>query len=161
MYPEPPEVKVNVRVVGAEFDAAGDISSDAQEEISAKVQNLRFGGDADADYPTDIANQIAEVLVRGLLQDRGYFRATALARRTLVEQGGAEIRVAASISAQPGPQYQTGDIRIESADSNFPLAMSPEVLRSLTSIEQANCSTSKGFVRVRYRNAREANAVSS
>jgi hypothetical protein len=49
MYPpEQPEVKVNMLVNGVEFDAASGISSEAQEEISGKVQSLTFGGNTDA-----------------------------------------------------------------------------------------------------------------
>ena len=148
MYPEPPEVKVNVRVIGVEVDAASGISSEAQEEISGKVGSLTFGGGADADYLTDFANQIAAVRVRGFLQDRGYCRATALARLTLVEQSAAEIRVAATISAQPGPPCQTGDIRIELADGSSPLAVSQGFSVDSFHSKEANCSASKGLVPV-------------
>lgn len=136
MYPEQPKVKVNVHVVSVEFDATNGIPSEAQEEISTELQSLTFGGDADAEYLNDIANEIAEVGVRGFLQDRGYFRATAAARLRLLEENGAEVRVAATISAQPGSEYRTGDIRIESANSGSPLAMSPEVLRGLVPLQR-------------------------
>jgi outer membrane protein assembly factor BamA len=71
----------------------------------------------------------------GALQNRGYFRATAAAKLTALQTAGAEISVAAVISAAPGPQFRAGDIRIESADAAFPLGMSPEVLRGLIPLQ--------------------------
>jgi hypothetical protein len=136
MYPEQPKAKVNVHVISVEFDATNGIPSEDQEEISKELQSLTFGGDADAAYLNDIANEIAEVGVKGPLQDRGYFRATTAARLRLLEESGAEVRVAATISAQPGPQYRTGNIRIETADGSSPLLMSPEVLRGLIPLQR-------------------------
>ena len=136
MYPEQPRVKVNVHVISVAFDPNSGIPSDAQEQISSELRSLTFGGDADADYLNDIANEIAEVAVRGFLQDRGYFRAQTTARLRLLEESGPEVRVAATISAQAGPHYRTGDIRIESANSSSPLAMLPEVLRGLVALQR-------------------------
>ena len=145
MYPEQPKVKVNVHVISVEFEANSGIPSDAQEQIAAELQSLTFGGDADADYLNDIANAIAEVGVRGFLQDRGYFRATTTARLRLLEESGAEVHVAATISAEPGPQYRTGDIRIESADSSSPLVMSLEILRGLVPLQSGELFSVKGL----------------
>jgi outer membrane protein assembly factor BamA len=53
-----------------------------------------------------------------------------------VQSEGAEISVAVVINATPGPQYRTGDIRIESTDSRYPLIISPEVLRGLIPLQR-------------------------
>src|SRR5206468_4242650 len=72
----------------------------------------------------------------GALRDRGYFKATATAKLTVLWSEGADIGVAASIRATTGPQYWTGDIRIESTDSGYPLIISPEVLRGLIPLQR-------------------------
>ena len=131
--PMPPRVRV--RVIRVEFDSKDGIPTNAQDEISAELQSHVFERDADTPYLDDLANDIAEVGVRGALQNRGYFRATAAAKLTALQTAGAEISVAAVISAAPGPQFRAGDIRIESADAAFPLGMSPEVLRGLIPLQ--------------------------
>jgi outer membrane protein assembly factor BamA len=123
--------RVRVHVVRVEFDSKDGIPANAQEEISAELRSHVFERDADTAYLDDLANDMAEVGARGALQNLGYFRATAAAKLTVLQTDGAEISVAAFISAVPGPQYRTGDIRIESTGSGFPQEMSQEDLRSL------------------------------
>jgi len=122
-------------VIRVEFDSKDGIPTNARDEISAELRSHVFERDADTPYLDDLANDIAEVGVRGALQNRGYFRATAAAKLTALQTAGAEISVAAVISAAPGPQFRAGDIRIESADAAFPLGMSPEVLRGLIPLQ--------------------------
>jgi outer membrane protein assembly factor BamA len=93
-----------------------------------------FHPEAHTAYLDDLANEIAEVAVRGALQDRGYFKATAAAKLTTTDNQGSEISVAAIISAEPGPQYRAGDIRVESADGSS-LQFSPAVLRDLIPLQ--------------------------
>lgn len=132
--PTPPHVKV--RVLRVEFDANDGIPADSREEISTELRSHVFERDADTAYLNDLANEVAEVSVRGALQNRGYFHVTATAKLTELWSEGAEISVAASITATPGIQYRIGDLRIESADSGFPLGMSPEVLRQLIPLQR-------------------------
>jgi len=49
---------------------------------------------------------------------------------------GEDVSAAVVISATPGPQYRTGDIRTESTDSGHPLIISPEVLRGLIPLQR-------------------------
>jgi len=132
---DPMPRRVRVRVIRVEFDSKDGIPTNARDEISAELRSHVFERDADTPYLDDLANDIAEVGVRGALQNRGYFRATAAAKLTALQTAGAEISVAAVISAAPGPQFRAGDIRIESADAAFPLGMSPEVLRGLIPLQ--------------------------
>jgi len=132
---DPMPRRVRVRVIRVEFDSKDGIPTNARDEISAELRSHVFERDADTPYLDDLANDIAEVGVRGALQNRGYFRATAAAKVTALQTAGAEISVAAVISAEPGPQFRAGDIRIESADAAFPLGMSPEVLRGLIPLQ--------------------------
>lgn len=132
--PEPPRVRV--RVIRVEFESKDGLPANAQDEISAELRSQVFERDADAAYLNDLANEIAEVGVRGALQNNGYFRATVAAKLTVLHADGAEISVAAAISAAPGPQYRTGDIRIESTDGSFPLEMSAEGLRDLIPLQR-------------------------
>ena len=132
---DPVSKRVRVRVIRVEFDSNDNIPADVREEISAELRSHVFERDTDTAYLDDVGNEIAEVGVRGPLQNRGYFTATTTtAKLTATQSQGAEISVAAIISAKPGPQYRAGNIRIESADSGS-LNFSPVVLRSLIPLQ--------------------------
>jgi outer membrane protein assembly factor BamA len=133
---QPLPSKFNVHVINVEFDASSGIPSDAQEQISRELERHTFEVNADTDYLNEVANEIAEVGVRGALEDRGYFTPTTAAKLTAIRSEGAEINVVAIISAKPGPQYRAGDIRIESANGS-PLKFSPEVLRGFIPLKRA------------------------
>jgi outer membrane protein assembly factor BamA len=122
--------QVRVRVIRVEFDTKDSIPANVREEISAELRSHVFERENGADYLNDLANEIAEVGVRGALQNNGYFKAIAAAKLTALQSEGDEVRVAASINVTSGPQYLAGDIRIESADGSS-LKFSPSVLRSL------------------------------
>jgi len=123
-------------LIRVEFDSNDGIPADAREEISTELRSHVFERDANTADLSDLANEIAEVGVRGALQNRGYFAATATAKLTELQSEGAELSVAATIRATPGTQYHIRDIRIESADIGFPLSMSPEVLRELIPLQR-------------------------
>ena len=94
-----------------------------------------FKRDADSAYLNDLANEIAEAGVRGMLQNHGFFRAITEAKLIPLSEG-ADISVVASISATPGPQYWMGEMRIESADGRSPLLIPAEALRDLIPIQR-------------------------
>jgi outer membrane protein assembly factor BamA len=131
---DPVALAVTVRVNRVEFDKHKDIPEDAKGEISEELRSHVFHPEAHTAYLDDLANEIAEVAVRGALQDRGYFKATGAAKLTTTDNQGSEISVAAIISAEPGPQYRAGDIRVESADGSS-LQFSPAVLRDLIPLQ--------------------------
>lgn len=132
--PAPPRVRV--RVIRVEFDSKDDVPPDVREEISAGLRSHVFERDADAAYLEDLANEIAEVNARGTLQDRGYFTVIAAAKLVAIQAEGREVSDEVIISAKTGAQYWAGDIRIESADRDIPLRMSPEVLRGLIPLQR-------------------------
>jgi outer membrane protein assembly factor BamA len=134
MQPAPAQVRVHVTRV--EFDPNDGIPADAQEEIAAELRRRVFKPDADSAYQKDLANEIAEVPVRGVLRNRGYFKVTATAKLTVLWSEEADVGAAVAISATPGPQYRIGDIRIVSTDSGSPLVMSPEALRGLIPLQR-------------------------
>jgi hypothetical protein len=72
MQPEPQ--KVTLHVARVEFDQKSGIPMQLQREITADVRRGTFQEDEDSDYLKKAANEIAEVGVRGPLQNRGYFR---------------------------------------------------------------------------------------
>jgi outer membrane protein assembly factor BamA len=131
---DPVAPAVTVRVNHVEFDGHNGIPEEAKEEISEDLRSHVFHPDAHTAYLDDLANEIAEVAVRGALQNRGYFRATPAAKLTTTDDQGTEISVAAIIGAEPGPQYRAGDIRVESADGSS-LQFSPAVLRGLIPLQ--------------------------
>jgi outer membrane protein assembly factor BamA len=133
--PAPPEVTVHV--IRVEFLGSNDsIPADARNEISTELRNHLFKRDADGAYLKDLANEIAEVGVKGALQNRGFFKAAAAAKLTPIQSAGADINAAVSISVTPGPQYRMGDVRIEPTDSEFPLRISAEVVRGLLPLQR-------------------------
>jgi len=134
MQPEPAPVRVHV--IRVEFDSNDGIPADAQQEISTELQGHLFQPEADSAYLKHLADEIAEVGVTGALRDRGYFKATATANLTAPQSEGEDISVVVTIKATPGPQYRTGDIRIESADADNRLKISPEVLRGLIPLKR-------------------------
>jgi hypothetical protein len=137
MQTSDPELpRVSVHVIRVEFDSNDGIPADAREEISAELLSHVFEPEGDTADLSDLANEIAEVGVRGPLQNRGYFTVTATAKLTELQSEGAEIGVAATLSATPGTQYHLRDIRIESADIGFPLWVSPAVLRELIPLQR-------------------------
>lgn len=133
--PDPPR-RVNVSVARVDFDSGDGTPTGVREEISKELQGRNFEQEPGTDYLNELANEIAEVSVRGALQNQGYFQATATAKLAVLQSGATEISVAAVISASPGPQYQAGDIRIESADDRVPLEMPAEKLRDLIPLQR-------------------------
>ena len=133
---QPPQMRARVHVIRVEFDSNDGIPPDALEEISAELRRRVFEPEADNAYLKDLADEIAEVPVRGALRSRGYFKVNAKAKLAVLWSEGEDVSTAVVISATPGPQYRTGDIRIESADPDRPLAISPEVLRGLIPLQR-------------------------
>jgi outer membrane protein assembly factor BamA len=134
MQPAPPQVQVHV--IRVEFDPNDGIPADIGNEISTELLTQVFKRDADSTYLNDLANEIAEVGVRGTLQNHGFFRAITEAKLIPLSEG-ADISVIASISATPGPQYWMGEMRIESTDGRSPLIIRAEALRNLIPIQRA------------------------
>jgi hypothetical protein len=114
---DPVQPRVRVHVIRVEFDLEDGIPANVQEKISKELRSHTFERDADIAYLNDLANEIAEVGVRGAFRNSGYFTATAAANLRAVGSEGADISVTVAVSATPGPQYRVGNIRIESADS--------------------------------------------
>jgi outer membrane translocation and assembly module TamA len=133
---EPPPMRARVYVIRVEFDSHDGIPADAQEEISRQLQGRVFEPPIESAYLNDLENETAEVGVRGALRDRGYFEATATAKLTPLWREGTDVGVVVVISATPGRQYRTGDIRFESTDSSRPLAISREILRGLIPLQR-------------------------
>jgi SNF2 family DNA or RNA helicase len=134
--PDPAPPQVRVHVIRVEFDPKDGIPSNVQEEISTQLQSHIFERDANRPYLSDLANEIAEVNVRGVLQNHGYFGPTVFAAKlSTLQSEGADKNIEVAISATPGTQYHTGNIRIESADSASQFWISPEVLRELIPLD--------------------------
>ena len=140
---QPAPKRVRVHVIRVDFDSNDGVPADAQGEISQELRSRVFEADAGSALK-NLADEIAEVGVRGALRDRGYFKATATAQLTELWREGEDVSVAVAIRRTSGPQYRTGDIRIESTDSGNPLVISFEILRSLVPIHRGELfSTAK------------------
>lgn len=134
--PEPKRVRVHV--IRVEFDSNDGIPVDAQQEISDGLRRRVFEPESDDPYLKDLADEIAEVPVRGALRDRGYFKTSATAKLMALQSDGEDISVVVTINATPGLQYRAGEIRIESANPDRPLTMSPEALRALIPLQKGD-----------------------
>jgi len=121
--------KVNLRVARVEFDSKSGMPVELQGEISTRMLGATFEEDADTDYLKEAANEIAEVVVRESLQNKGYFKALAHTELTVLKEEGSNIEVAAVVSAELGPQYRVGKVEVTSADPDKRLSLKPEVLR--------------------------------
>ncbi len=129
---DPVAPAVTVRVNRVEFDRQNGIPEDAKEEISAELRNHGFQQDAHIAYLDDLANEIAEVAVRGALQNRGYFKATPAVKLTTTDN----------------------HIRVESADGSS-LQFSPAVLRGLIPLQTGDLFN-VGAIRTGLDNLRQA-----
>jgi len=121
--------KVTLHVARIEFNKSGAIPAEIQNEIRRKVEHSTYEEDADSDYLREAADEIAEVGVRGPLQNRGYFKAQSNAVMTEIQKDSHEVSVAVNISAEPGPQYRVGKIEIKAADPDKWLSLRPQALR--------------------------------
>lgn len=140
---QPVPARVRVHVVRVEFDPEDAVSADVQEEISTGLQNIVFERNEEKSFLNELANEIAEVPVREASRSRGYFKVTATAIATELWRDAADIGVVVALRATLGPQYRTGEIRIESADPDHPLTLSSEMLRSLIPLQAGELFSTK------------------
>jgi len=140
---QPAQAQVRVHVTRVEFDPNDSIPADAQEEISEELRRRVFKPDADSAYQKDLANEIAEVPVRGALRNRGYFKVTATAKLTVSWSEEADSVLLWLSVPRPDGNNRLGDIRIESTDSFCPLVYRPRFARSHSTSKRRNCSVSK------------------
>ncbi len=139
--PAPENVKIHVARI--EFDKEDVIPADVQEEISTGLQNIVFERNEEKSFLNELANEIAEVPVGEAFRSRGYFKVTATATATELWRDAADIGVVVAVRATLGPQYGTGEIRIESADPDHPLTLSSEMLRSLIPLQAGELFSTK------------------
>jgi outer membrane protein assembly factor BamA len=144
-----------VRVIRVDFDSKDGISARIREKITTELRSQNFQRNTDPSSLKDLADEIAEVPMMEVLQERGYFKSTTAAKLTVLQSDGAEIDVAVAVRATPGLQYRTGDIQFESADRNVPLAISPEVLRGLVPLGRGGVFSAR-MVRTGMQNMRQA-----
>lgn len=123
--------KITFHVARVEFDPKSGIPLELQREITEKLSGGTFEEDADTDYLKEAANEIADVAVRGSLQNKGYFRVLTHAELTVLKEEGSNIQVAATISAEMGPQYWVGEIQFELVNPDYRLMQPRKVLRDL------------------------------
>jgi len=127
--------KVTLHVVHVEFDPKSAIPQELQREMAEKLRGETLEEDADTDYLKEAADEIAEVAVRGSLQNRGYFKVVAHTELTALKEEGSDIEVAATISAELGSRYWMGEIQFEPANSDRRLMQPRKVLRDLMPIK--------------------------
>src|SRR5579859_2051871 len=132
---EPKPQEITLHVARVDFDPKSSIPLELQREISATLMRETIEEYAHADYLKEIGDEMAEVRVRGMLQNKGYFRALPDVKLTVLKTDGSSSQVAVAVSADLGPQYWVGQIQFVATDSDR-LFLQPEtVLRDLISIK--------------------------
>jgi len=74
-------------------------------------------------------DELAEVGLRGTLQEHGYFRAEASAKAEILSKDAKHDHVALTIRVNPGRQYRLGSVQFRSVDPDAPLGFPPQELR--------------------------------
>jgi len=134
--PEPEPSQVSVHVTRVEYYPEDGIPASVREVISTQLRSEVFERYASTPYLQELAEEIAEVGVIGVLQNRGYFRARATAKLTALGSRGGDLDVAAAINVTPGTQYRTGRCDSKLRIVTFPLGLSAELLRGLIPLQR-------------------------
>jgi len=119
-----------------EFESDTKIPSDIQSEITKTEVGQTHEAAAAAEYLKDVAEEIAEMGVRERLLSRGYFRALTDVKLAVVKTEGSNVDVSATVVAELGEQFRTGEVRFKSADPDKTLSRAPEGLRDLIPLKR-------------------------
>lgn len=125
-----------VRITELEFRNKTPLPGDLEEQISAWLRSDKMRW-SDNTNTVDYLNEMADVGVRSILQDNGYFRVTADVHLTDLVETKDHYEIGAAILTDLGPQYRVVGIHFRSAGS-APLFFSPAVLRSMMPIQDGD-----------------------
>jgi hypothetical protein len=120
----PPQMKVVVDAV--EFQSASPLSETERASPTAEIQKTEFV--ASGPFDDDWAKIVEEVIVRGELQSKGYYRVLVEGTPYLVRAQESELHYVLRVEVESGPQYRLGDLRFANNDDTS-LAFSEALLR--------------------------------
>jgi len=110
-----------------EFHGDNPLSESEQANLVGEIQQHSFvisPGEPEKAW----VDEATEVVIRGALQNKGYFRASVEGTPYLIRAVDSELHYAVRIELASGPQYRLGDVRFVSAQDT-PLALSENLLR--------------------------------
>ena len=74
-------------------------------------------------------DELAETGLRGVLEERGFFRAEVTAKATILSRNSAHDHVALTVQVDPGQRYRLGTVQFRSVDPDVPLVFPRKELR--------------------------------
>jgi outer membrane translocation and assembly module TamA len=123
--PEPePRTSSKVVIASVKFAPATDLPEYVRDRITWSIKS-RFYDDSELSW----LKEMQEVVIRGALQDSGYFKAKVKADARLVEGNERRRRYALTLHIDEGRRYRLGDVRFERVADDNPLSFSASELR--------------------------------
>lgn len=117
-----------------EFQGDNPLSESERADVATEIQQntLYLGSGQKED---DWVGVPTEVVVRGALQKKGYFRALIEATPYLIRADGQDLHYALRIRVESGPQYRLGEVHFKS-EQDTPLAVSEAILRQQLDLQK-------------------------
>jgi len=128
-----PEIRVIVDAV--EFHGENAFSEGERTARTEEIKKTDFLTSTVAN--DDWAKEVAEVPIRGALQDKGYFRVFAQSTPYLVRAEERELHFVLRLDIESGPQFRLGDVRLVNKDDSS-LAFSETLLRQQLELRQGD-----------------------
>jgi hypothetical protein len=119
--PKAPKVAIDTIL----FENSNEVPESIQKLLITAVTGHQF-----EDY-TGSVDELTETVLRGVLQDHGYFRVDLSTCTRILSQGPGVERVSLSVRVDLGPQYRMGSLQFRSADPDQGLLFSVDKLRKL------------------------------
>lgn len=122
-YDETPDV-VGI-ISSVKFNYEGHVSESVHQQL---VRSLKFRRFPYFSQP-ELWDDLQGVVLRGLLQDAGYFQADVKLFPQLVNEEQRLKRYSLTVDIEPGRQFRLGEIHFANEDKNKPLLFSESELR--------------------------------
>ena len=119
-----PEIRVIVDAV--EFHGENPLSEAERAVLAEDIKKTDFV--TSSATHDEWANEVAEVAIRGALQDKGYFKVFAQSTPHLVRAEERELHYVLRVDIESGPQYRLRNVLIVNKDDNS-LAFNETLLR--------------------------------
>src|ERR1700756_1954256 len=128
-----PEIRIIVDAV--EFHGENSLSEAERTALAEEIKKTDFVTSS----PThdDWANEVAEVPIRGALQDKGYFKVFAQSTPYLVRAEEHELHYVLRVDIESGPQYRLGNLRFKNKQEG-PFVFDEEVLRQQLNLNRGD-----------------------
>jgi outer membrane protein assembly factor BamA len=128
-----PEIKIIVDAV--EFHGENALSEGERTALTEEIKKSNFVTSTVTN--DDWANEVAEVPIRGTLQDKGYFKVLPQSTPYLVRAEENELHYVLRLDIESGPQYRLGNVRFMN-NQDGPLVFGEEVLRQQLNLNRGD-----------------------